>query len=192
MSDEKLISLLQGELPAQEEGLKFMFRDERLERTVLHKIKGLGGSLHDAQDAYQEGFRIFYRHVLRRTFRGESSPSTYFISICINVWKDSRRGAYQKRISHVDDAVKMDRLHHETPEAKLEQDDRKKLVRQLLALVSDRCREILWLRALSYSMEEIAEKTGLSSPRMAINEAFRCSERLRKAAGDNPDLQSLF
>ena len=62
---------------------------------------------------------------------------------------------------------------------------------EALKQVGDRCRQILKLYSLRYSMEEIAQQVGLSSADMAKKENYRCRLKLKAFFDNNPGWLNL-
>ena len=51
---------------------------------------------------------------------------------------------------------------------------------------------LLNLYKLSYSMDEIAQNIGLSSPEMAKKEVYRCRERLRNQLNSQSEILTML
>lgn len=191
-SDEELIALLCAEWSEQEKALSILFKGDYLKKATIGVMTASGASKQDAEEAFAEGSRIFVENILKRQYRGDSKPITYFIKICFNVWIDKKRGAYQKRMGFVADAVELDKMHFDTPEYHFDLSVLKTTLQDLLRFVKEKCRDILWLSALDYSMAEIADEMGLKEERAAIHLAYRCREKLRKKIGESPGLNNFF
>ncbi len=65
-------------------------------------------------------------------------------------------------------------------------EERRDVLGQLLNTIGERCRKILELWKLSYSMEEIAEQLGFSSADMARKAKYRCHVSLLEQVKNNP------
>lgn len=189
-SDAELKALLKGSEAERDEGLRCMFLDKKLERSVIGRITAQGGSVEDARNAYQDGFLIFNRHIVQGTFRGDSSPGTYFVSICTLHWLDSRRRAHQQKVRAVDDPVKMDRPAEGSFESSFEHEEIRQLARKTLDLVQGDCRDLLWWQANGLRLKEIAEKLNILEDSVK-NKIFRCRERLRDRLNELPDFRQL-
>lgn len=190
-TDEELVQMIQGKEEDRHQALRYFFLDTSLERMVFSKIRERGGPTQDAQDAYQEAFKVFQRNVRNNDFEGRSALRSYFVGIAIKVWEDMNKRSWNRRTNLTDDHSKMDSTSDDTPLIQTEAVERKTLVRQLLDQMGERCKSILWLRANAHSMEEIAIKIGLSSAEMAKKEAYRCNNRLREMVLSKPELVHL-
>ena len=191
LTDNQLTALLKGSDEEKNRGLKCMFMDERLKRSVFGKILDMEGSLEEAKNAYQEGFLLFNRHVRRGTFREESSPSTFFVSICINHWKDSKRRTWNKKVALVNDPSQYDRPDEGDSESSFEQTEIRQLAKKALNLVSEDCKKLLLMKSEGHRNRAIAEELGITED-YAKNKIFRCRERLREKLDALPGFKTLI
>ncbi|MFT6744957.1 MAG: DNA-binding CsgD family transcriptional regulator, partial [Bacteroidia bacterium] len=56
----------------------------------------------------------------------------------------------------------------------------------------DKCKEVLQLWSMSFSMTEIAEKLDYTSSQVVMNKKNLCLKELRKQLADNPNLANLL
>ena len=112
------------------------------------------GNLQDGQDMFHEGIIVLDRNIRQGKFRGESSLTLYLYSICRFQWMNQIRKKAQVDLQ--EDHLKMDEPVRETPESDVVKSEQKELLRMILEQLGDRCKRILELWKLSYSMEEIA------------------------------------
>jgi DNA-directed RNA polymerase specialized sigma24 family protein len=82
-SDEQHLNMIRGSEQERAKALKAFFTDQQLRASVIRKIQQKGESANDAQDAFQEGFKAFYRHLLNGKFEGRSSLRTFKVGIYI-------------------------------------------------------------------------------------------------------------
>ena len=151
-----------------------------------HAIKGkLGLSDDQATDAFTDAILVLANHIERGIFRGDSKISTYLYRIIYNKGVDLLRKHATKQAS----------LKYEIPEVKDESRDLLKMMdiaddvaqlRGYLDELGEKCKAILldwgyW----GYSMEEIAQRSGLKDARSAKNRKYKCMERLMKLIGDH-------
>ena len=121
---------------------------------------------------YHEGIIVLDRNIREGKFRGESPVKGYLYSICRFLWMNQmRKLAHTKTVAEVPIENETDL---ETPEIQLIAQERKDMLNRLLGELGERCQRILELWKLSYSMEEIAETVGFSSPDMARKAKYRC------------------
>lgn len=191
-SDEAMIRMIQGKEEERHEALRSFFMDESLERMVFAKIQERGGSKQDAQDAYQDAFKIFQRNIRNNAFEGRSSLRSYFVGIALRLWMDRNKLGWNSRVNLTNEQVQIEEQSEDNPLDVVMDMDRKNLVRKLLESIGERCKKILWLRANAHSMEEIAQEIGLSNADMAKKEAYRCNNRLKDMILGKPELVHLI
>lgn len=190
-TDEEMIRMIQGKEEERHEALRSFFLDESLERMVFAKIRERGGSTQDAQDAFQDAFKVFQRNVRNNAFEGKSSLRSYFVGIALRLWLDKNKQSWHHRVNLTEESTQLEEHSEDNPLDTVVDADRKTLVRQLLESIGERCKKILWLRANSHSMEEIATAIGLSGSDMAKKEAYRCNNRLKEMVLSKPELANL-
>ncbi|MFN7120065.1 MAG: RNA polymerase sigma factor [Saprospiraceae bacterium] len=191
-SDEAMIRMIQGKEEERHRALRSFFLDESLERMVFAKVQERGGSRQDAQDAYQDAFKVFQRNIRNNTFQGKSSLRSYFVGIALRLWMDKNKQNWSNRVNLTEEQLQLEEESEDNPLDAVVDADRKNLVRQLLENMGERCKQILWLRANAHSMEEIAQEIGLSNADMAKKEAYRCNNRLKEMVLSKPELVHLI
>ncbi|MCO6490749.1 MAG: sigma-70 family RNA polymerase sigma factor [Phaeodactylibacter sp.] len=191
-TDAQIVAMMQGNPGERDEAMKYFFTDPKLKNTVLKKILSKGGAEHDAQDAFQEGFKVFHRHLLRGNFQGRSSLSTYFIGICIRCWLDGRKKSFYQRTTLTDDEPTLDEEYRHTPEVELLSKERKSRLKALLSLLGIRCREVILLGFQNYSGEEIKDRLNLTGEEMVRKIRYRCMTKLREKIEQEPHLLSML
>ncbi len=190
-TDEEMILMIQGKEEERHQALRSFFLDDSLERMVFAKIREKGGSKQDAQDAYQDAFKVFQRNIRNNGFEGRSSLRSYFVGIALRLWMDRNKQSWHNRVNLTDEQLQVKEQSPDNPLDAMIDTDRKNLVRQLLETIGERCKKILWLRANSHSMEEIAQAISLSTADMAKKEAYRCNNRLKEMILGKPELVHL-
>lgn len=190
-TDEEMIRMIQGKEEERHEALRHFFMDESLERMVFAKIRERGGATQDAQDAFQDAFKVFQRNVRNSAFEGKSTLRSYFVGIALRLWLDKNKQSWKNRVNLTEESTQLEEHSGDNPLDAVVDADRKTLVRQLLENMGERCKKILWLRANSHSMEEIATAIGLSGSDMAKKEAYRCNNRLKEMVLSKPELANL-
>ena len=168
------------------QAIEVIYNWNELKEKVNGYIIRHGGTRGDGLDIFHDAIVILDRSIRQDKFRAESSLQGYLFSICRFTWNN----AWRKRLKTSSGDVQEHQLDadHETPEIALIGLDRRALLQQVLELLDDRCIEILRLWKLSYSMDEIARSTGLSSPAMAKKYRYRCMNRLLDKLKGRQDL----
>ena len=181
-TEEQLIRMMQGSPEERDEAFKYFFMDTDLERKIIFQITKLGGSEHDAQDAYQEGFKIFYRHLIKGNFEGRSTLSTYFTSICIRCWKDIQRKGFYKRTSLSDNNPLLEEEHTDTPEVQLISKERSNTLKKIIGLLGERCQKVIMMGHQGYSGEELSKLLGLSGEKNGPKNSLQMYEKVKRDA----------
>jgi len=152
-------------------------------------------------DVIQDSVMITYRHVRDGKFRGESKLTTYLLKICQNVIRNGGRLKSLRVTDSLDHPAAPDiSLTKDSATTELEKDEaskrlelRNRLLRKVLAKLTDNCRSAL---ALYYtenkSTREIAEIKNQSGPDQAKKLLHRCRKRLRQLIAEDPDLNNFL
>lgn len=187
-TDEALIEDIRSGGSAREDALKRIYLLPGLRESVFRYILEHGGSRQDAQDIFQESIVLLDRNLREGRFEGKSALSTYFVAIAKWRWVTVQRqqGRYTELApAHYDAEV-------DSPEADTIRREYRELFQEALAQIGDRCRELLQLYQLEYSMEEIAQKMQYGSADVAKKEAYRCRMRFRELLENHPQFAALL
>jgi RNA polymerase sigma factor (sigma-70 family) len=145
-------------------------------------------SKEDAEDVLYEGLSIFMMNVRGEKFQGESSVNTYLTAICKRIWFRK----FNKKMLH----IKWERSETKGLEEVVEESILSKELSQGLEILmnnlKEKCKEVLKLWSLSYSLEEIKNKLGYSNPQVVANKKNLCLKELRKQLNENPGLKDLI
>ncbi len=185
IADEQLIAMIKEGGRAMNKAIENILQ--------LHgdKIKGyllkLSESMEEAEDAFHEGLAAFIMNVRKGSFKGESAISSYLISICKNIWfKKFKRMMIHKKWEDAE-LNNPENNYEETVITK----DLKNGLEFLMQNLKEKCKEVLNLWALSYSMTEIAEQLGYTNTQVVMNKKNLCLKELRQQLTDNPNLAQL-
>lgn len=186
-------NLLQGILQGGNErqaAIRFLYNDSGLKRMVAAFVNKNRGNDADGQDIFHEGIIVLDRNIREGKFRGDAPLKGYLYSICRFLWMNQMR-----KQSHTETVAEMpvtSEVDMQSPEVILVSEERKAVLNSLLNELGERCRQILELWKLSYSMEEIAGRLGFSSPEMAKKAKYRCHVSLLQLIQNNPSLEQLL
>lgn len=182
--DHDLLAALKGSETERRLALDHFFQNPRLMAWVLRHVQLSGGSEQDGKDVFEESFLVFERQIRTGHFRGESSLETFFHGIARWQWLAHRR---KKRPTTGLENLQEIGGEDPTPEKILISEERRVILSNLMAQVGERCRNLLGLYQLSFSMGEIKEQMGFSSVQVAANEVHGCREKLKKIIRSNPE-----
>ena len=187
-TDEALVTGIQSGGPAREDALKRLYQLPGMREAVYRYILDHGGSRQDAQDIFQETLILLDRNLREGRYEGKSSLRTYFVAIAKWRWVTVRRqdGRY----------TELSPLHYDaevdSPEAETIRTEYRELFQEALAHIGERCRELLQLYQLEYSMEEIARQMQYGNADVAKKEAYRCRMRFRELLENHPEYSALL
>ncbi|HQU59773.1 MAG TPA: RNA polymerase sigma factor, partial [Saprospiraceae bacterium] len=181
-ADEALISAITGTSESREKALQYVFHQTEWKEVVLRFVQQYGGNEQDGEDIFQETIILFDRNLRQAKFEGKSALKTYFMAIAKRRWwKQAGKRRPQEELTP---------QHYEAAEPSVEcqviSEEQASYLAQAMEQAGSRCKEILKLYQLDYSMEEIARAVALSSAAMAKKEAYRCRQRLRQFLENNP------
>jgi RNA polymerase sigma factor (sigma-70 family) len=184
---ELLLAFKQGGLE-RDSALRRIYENEQLRQTVIKLIMSNGGNIQDAEDVFQDTLILFDRQIREGNFKGDSTWTTYFVGIAKWRWVSVKRKFgrdIELKIEHFTGQV-------ESVEARAIEDEKRQLIDEILTKIGERCKSILKLYKLSFSMEEIAEKLGLSSPELAKKNAYECRKKFKDFVVENPTYSSIL
>jgi RNA polymerase sigma factor (sigma-70 family) len=184
---ELLLAFKQGGLQ-RENALKHIYENEKLRQSVSQIIMNNGGNIQDAEDVYQDTLILFDRQIREGNFKGDSTWTTYFVGIAKWRWVSVKRKFgrdTELKIEHFTGQV-------ESVEARAIENEKRQLIDEILTKIGERCKSLLKLYKLSFSMEEIAEKLGWSSPELAKKNAYECRKKFKDFVVENPAYSSIL
>ena len=148
---------------------------------VVRVVLGMGHP--DADDVSQLALIAFTQAL--PSFRGECEPTHYASRIAVITALNARRRSRVLR-SRFDDLAEPEAIEHATPHDTAIADRRKRLVRELLAVIPPEQAEALALRvALGWSLEEIAAAS--DTPLNTVRSRLRLAkEALRRRIESDP------
>lgn len=185
-TEKEIVKAIQSGGLQREKVIRYLYNDRDLKNKVQYFVKNNSGNLQDGEDIFHEGIIVLDRNIRQDKYKEESSVQGYLYSICRFLWMNQIRK--NSKVSLTDDTMQMDQTEHSTPEVQLFEEEQKTLLRDLIGNLGDRCRKILELWKLSYSMEEIANELGFSSAAMARKNKYRCHKSLLEIIKENPQL----
>lgn len=188
MTDADILSDIRQGGAKRDKALQQLYNNDMLKKTILGYVTKQGGHLPDAEDVFQDTLVLFDRQIREGNFKGQSSLTTYFIGIAKWRWVSNRRkfgGNLELKPEQYD-------MPTESVEARAIENERRDIIDEILTKIGERCKTILKLYKLSYSMEEIAETMGLSSPELAKKNAYECRKKFKDFVNNNPHYKPVL
>ena len=187
-TDEKIITAIKSKTKDRDNAFRYIYIESGWRNEFLKWTTSNRSSLSDFKDAFQDALIVFDKYIRNNNFRNEGKLKHYFLRIARNKWVDIQRKKrptdeygefYEKEI-----AEDVEKLYIS--------EEKKNYLLKALDKIKGRCKKILWLDALDYSPQEIANEMNLSSGIMASKESYRCRKRWRKFFDDNPQWKNLI
>jgi RNA polymerase sigma factor (sigma-70 family) len=188
MNNDEILSAIRQAGILREKALQQIYENDKLRKTVIHYISVSGGGLRDAEDVYQDTLILFDRQIREGNFQGASSWETYFIGIAKWRWVSLKRKYahdIELKPEYYDEPI-------ESVEARAIENEKREIIDEILSKIGERCKTMLMLYKLSYSMEEIAEKMGLSSPELAKKNAYECRKKFKEFVDNNVEYKNAL
>ncbi len=167
-----------------------IYRDAKLKNQIVAYVKKNSGSREDGIDIFHEGIIALDDNIRKNKFRGEGDLNAYLYSICRFLWLNKLKR--NKRMVYTENESELDQIQNDTPETLSLADEQKNIINQLLNRIGDKCKQILELWKLSYSMEEIAEKVGLGNAGIARRQRYNCYQKLLKIIDEESGLRNAL
>ncbi|MEO1514331.1 MAG: sigma-70 family RNA polymerase sigma factor [Bacteroidota bacterium] len=185
-NEKALIKAIKSGGSDRQRAIRMIYDDKELRSKVIHYVRTHGGNAADGQDMYQEGIIVLDRNIREGKFREETSLKGYLYSICRFLWMNQARK--QAKTTLTSESTTFDGKSEFTPESAYFETERKKLLQLVLNRMEDRCRRILKMWQLSYSMSEIATEMGLANDTQARKAKYRCHQSLMKLIQAHPGI----
>lgn len=185
LTDQELVTAIKKGGAGRQQAIRYIYDKAVLRQKVIHFVRQNQGNEEDGSDMFHEGIIVLDRNIREDKFRAESSLEGYLYSICRFLWQNQRRK--KARVELKDDPSQMDQIETTTPETHLITDEKKHLLQRAMEQLGERCKRILELWQLSYSMEEIAAEMNFSSAQMARKNKYRCQQSLMQFFKEQPN-----
>ena len=169
---------------------------------VANLVTGNSGSEEDAKETMSECFEVFYKLCIKADFSLRAKFSSFVYSICYRIWMKKLRQRQKDPLHQVaitnaqedgEHPVTLEnKLQAKSVEEEVTANEMSKIVRLLLAKLTEDCKTIFQLKHQEdKSHEEIAEQLNIT---VAISRSriYRCSIKFAKAIKQNPFYHELM
>jgi RNA polymerase sigma factor (sigma-70 family) len=180
IQDHQLIAMIRGSDEDRDKAFHFIYVESGWRAAAQTLILAAGGSVPDAEDAIQEAIIVLDNNIRIHKYQKTGSLKNYFIGISRGRWYSNKRSVY--RMNWTDDIAKMDSRATPEPEVLMLEEEQKDIVRSLFNSLDERCKEVLLLYRLAYSMDEISRKLSLGNANNARQRVFNCRKKLVELA----------
>lgn len=187
MTDEEIVKFILFGGEKREAALVELYKDEICKRKVIQYVRNNQGNESDGKDLFHDGIIVVDRNIRQLKFRGDSSLHHYIYSVCKFLWLNKLKK--KRRMVYSDEEKTLDEVVEKNPESILLKNELKDNLSSTLDLLGIRCKKILELWKLNYSMKEIAEICEISSESMARKLKHQCYQKLLKIVEENPGIR---
>ncbi len=200
LKDEEIVNIIKsGSTSEREKVLKFLYKQEKWRRTIKGLvINNKMGNEEDALDVLHEGFAKFEENLRLGKFNGNSKLDTYLIGICKNIWlrkldKNTRYAKMKEALATQQPAeAYYSQTNLEKEERQMNEEERKKILHQLIDQLGEKCKLYLELYMQNYTPAQILAATDLKNETQARKSTYNCRMRLRKLILGDPKLLNFF
>ncbi len=168
--------------------LQCMFEQTSLRQTAATYVRKHGGNQQDGEDVFQEAIILFDRKIRQGAFLAQGSLEAYFMGIVRWHWFNQRQRPGQATVSLEENLPEP--VPEGDPELQYLLTERREQMEELLTHLSDKCRNVLKMYQLDYSMDEIARALGFANSGVAKKEAFLCRKRFQVLLKTRPEIWS--
>ena len=183
----ELIEALTGpDASLRKAALRHLFEHSALRHMTITHVQTHGGNRQDGEDVFQEAIILFDRKLRQGAFRGESNLETYFMGIVRWRWFNEQQRPGPSAIVQYADTPEPP--PDGDPELEYLLTERREQLEKLLEQLSDKCRTILKMYQLEYTMDDIARALGFAGSAVAKKEAFLCRKRFHAILKKVPEL----
>jgi RNA polymerase sigma factor (sigma-70 family) len=155
---------------------------------IRRLVKDLGGSDEDAKDVFQDAVIVVYEKAKKPDFELTSKFSTYFYSICNNIWRSRLQKKSASEVT-IPDHAKF--IPDDSSDVDILQIERNKLFYKTLRLMGKNCQKLLELFFQKLSMVEIAREMGYASEGYARVQKSKCKDRLVELVKNTAEFTEL-
>lgn len=187
-TDEAIVRAVASGGTERDAALQDWFNDQGLQRWVRQYAVQHGGREADGEDLYHDTFITFDRLIREGKYRGEASLKTFFCSIAKWQWLNKQRKA--GRTVAMDQAAEPEIANF--TEDEMYDRERQQVMERMLEGLGVKCKRLLTLYQLSYSMKEIAADMGYSSDQVAMNQCSECRKKLKTLIENNDELKDFL
>jgi len=185
LDQQRLDAIINGG-SARKKALHEIYSNPLLHQQVRKWVLSNSGNLDDAKDILHDGMIILDRNIRNDKFILQGTIHHYLISICRLSWMNRMRK--QGRTTYKEIPTPAQTSDKGDPEISLMDQEKKKLLDQLLAKMDGQCLKILTLWIQAFSMQEIADRVGLSNANMAKKYRYRCTQKMLRFLREDASL----
>lgn len=187
LNQAEIIEALTGQDAEQRKmALQSLFNHPTLRQLTSAHVRKYGGNRQDAEDVFQEAIIVFDRKLRQNAFLGQGSLEAYFMGIVRWHWFNEQQRPSQLNIVLQENPPELPQQGN--PELEYLMTERREQLENLVNQLTEKCRKILKMYQLDYSMEEVANALGFANSGVAKKESFLCRKRFRAILNKQPEI----
>lgn len=186
-NDEEFVQAVCSAGAHRDAALEWWFNDAQLHQWVRNYVTRYGGNIADADDLYHDTFIAFDQFIRMGRYRGEAALKTVFCSIAKWQWVNARR-----RMAKTEHRDEWPETAADWPENEWYTRERASVLNQLLTTLGDKCKKLLTMYQLNYTMKETASEMGYASDQVAMNETSGCRKKLKTMIEKSTELMDFL
>lgn len=186
-TDEQLIQDILSGGRDEEQAIAYLLKRDFPK--ISHLVVQRNGSVEDAEDIIQEAIGVLLFNIKRKTFKGESTISTYLFAICKGMWY--KRFQKYVREKNYQSSLQIDDRDDQTPEVQILDEEQKKLLEKLFDQLKEGCKEVLFRWSVGESMDDIARSLSFKNSQIAMNKKNKCLNELHERMEQDSAVASL-
>jgi RNA polymerase sigma factor (sigma-70 family) len=187
-SDEELIEAIRQGGDMRMQALKKIFEDQAKRDKAIRYVMSRGCPRQDAEDIYQDAIIIFDSKASSGEFLQLNSIEGYILSIVKHNWYNR----YRKYQRQSDEEIQEDMVMDEDASRYYERQERGVMMRRILALIGERCQQLLLMNVQGYTMSEIAVRLQMPTDVRVRKEKYRCLSRLRSKVQEDDYIRDFI
>lgn len=153
-------------------------------------MKSNSGDEDQAKDAFHDGLIKIMTMARNNKLQLDTEVNAYLFTTCRNFWVEKARR--DKKIKLSDQSLDHGQSE-ESSFSQLLQSEKAVAMTSMLESIGDRCRDLLKLTFyMDHSLEEAAEKLGISNAGVAKTTQYRCKKKLMEAISNNASFKELM
>lgn len=185
--DQEMIEAIGQGGSELERVMRSLYQESDLKGKITEFVISMGGTTEDAEDIFQDSIRNLILSVRKEQYKGLGTISGYLYGTARNLWY--KRFRKIRRAADWESTAIAEEADHNSPEIVLVDQELEIKINELLDMTGEKCRKVLEMWKLSYSMKEIAEKLGYKNEGVARKTKRLCMKKLLDILDQRPDLE---
>lgn len=190
ISETEIVANISAGGIKRQQALTQIYRNKQLKKQVIAFVQQNSGNREDGVDVFHEGIIALDTNIRQNKYQDTGKLNAYLFSTCRFLWYNQLKK--KRRMVYTDENFQLDQEVQINPESLFMSEEQKEVIGNLLSNLTDKCKQILELWKLSYSMEEIAEQTGLKNATVARKQRYNCYQKFLQLIDRNPKLKSVL